>query len=93
MTGLTFRVIDWKAVDQFQVRQSGPQVACSLMKMVFFVLGITVVLIGALWIGQGMGFVNWPESSFMIDQRPWVTRGSFVVLFGLVLIAASRRRM
>ena len=62
------------------------------MKMVFLVLGIAAVLLGALWIGQGAGLVNWPASSFMIDQRPWVTRGAFVALVGLVLIAASRRR-
>ena len=65
----------------------------SPMKMVFLVLGIAAVLMGALWIGQGMGLVKWPASSFMIDQRPWATRGAFVALFGLVLIAASRRRL
>ena len=63
------------------------------MKMVFLVLGIAAVLMGVLWIGQGVGFVNWPASSFMIDQRPWVTRGAFLALFGLVLIASSRRRL
>ena len=63
------------------------------MRMLIFVLGILAVLTGALWIGQGVGFVNWPASSFMIDQRPWVTRGAFLALFGLVLIAASRRRI
>ena len=63
------------------------------MKMGFFILGIAAVLIGALWIGQGLGFVNWPASSFMIDQRPWVTRGAFLTLFGLALIVASRRRL
>lgn len=62
------------------------------MRMFIFVLGIFAVLMGALWIGQGVGFVNWPASSFMIDQRPWVTRGAFLAIFGLVLIAASRRR-
>ena len=63
------------------------------MKMALFVLGIAAVLMGALWIGQGVGLVNWPASSFMIDQRPWATFGAFLALFGLVLIAASRRRL
>ena len=63
------------------------------MKMALFVFGTAAVLMGALWVGQGFGLVNWPASSFMIDQRPWVTRGAFLALFGLVLIAASRRRI
>jgi len=63
------------------------------MKMVFLILGIAAVLMGALWIAQGVGLVTWPASSFMIDQRPWATRGVFLALFGLVLIAASRRQL
>ncbi|MBA3512430.1 hypothetical protein [Sphingomonas sp.] len=60
------------------------------MKTILLVLGIAAVLIGLLWIGQGTGVVNWPASSFMIDQRPWVTRGAILTLGGIVLIAASR---
>ena len=62
------------------------------MKAVLLVLGIFAVLMGLLWIGQGTGLVNWPASSFMIDQRPWVTRGAVLSLVGIVLIAVSRRR-
>ena len=62
------------------------------MKPVLLVLGIFAVLMGLLWIGQGTGLVNWPASSFMIDQRPWVTRGAVLSLVGIVLIAVSRRR-
>ena len=62
------------------------------MKAALIILGILTVLLGLLWIGQGLGLVNWPASSFMIDQRPWVTRGVVLVLVGIALIAASRRR-
>jgi hypothetical protein len=62
------------------------------MKAVLLVLGIFAVLMGLLWVGQGTGLVNWPASSFMIDQRPWVTRGAVLSLVGIVLIAVSRRR-
>jgi hypothetical protein len=62
------------------------------MKAGLLVLGIFAVLMGLLWIGQGTGLVNWPASSFMIDQRPWVTRGAVLSLLGIVLIAVSRRR-
>ena len=62
------------------------------MKTIVLVLGIAAVLIGLLWIGQGTGVVNWPASSFMIDQRPWVTRGAILTVVGIILIAASRLR-
>ena len=62
------------------------------MKAALLILGILAVLLGLLWIGQGLGLVNWPASSFMIDQRPWVTRGVVLALVGIALIAVSRRR-
>ena len=62
------------------------------MKAALLILGILAVLLGLLWTGQGLGLVNWPASSFMIDQRPWVTRGVVLALVGIALIAASRRR-
>ncbi len=61
------------------------------MKTIALVLGIAAVLIGLLWIGQGTGVVNWPASSFMIDQRAWVTRGAILTVVGVILIAASRK--
>ena len=63
------------------------------MKAVLLIVGILAVLMGLLWVGQGLGIVDWPASSFMIDQRPWVTRGALLALVGLILIAASRRRI
>ena len=62
------------------------------MGMVALILGIAALLMGLLWIGQGAGVVHWPASSFMIDQRPWVTRGAILAVVGLILIAASRMR-
>ena len=62
------------------------------MKSLLMILGIAAVLIGLLWIGQGTGLVHWPASSFMIDQRPWVTRGAIFAAVGLFFIAASRTR-
>lgn len=62
------------------------------MKAALLIVGILAVLMGLLWVGQGLGIVDWPASSLMIDQRPWVTRGALLALVGLILIAASRRR-
>ena len=62
------------------------------MKTALLIVGLLALLVGLLWVGQGMGLVNWPASSFMIDQRAWVTRGAILAFVGLVLILVSRRR-
>lgn len=61
------------------------------LRPVLYVVGVLALLIGALWIGQGLGYVRWPASSFMLDQRPWVTNGSVLAVIGLVMILIARR--
>ena len=63
-----------------------------VMKTTLLIVGVLGVLVGLLWIGQGVGLVRWPASSFMIDQRPWISRGSVLALVGLISILFSRRR-
>ncbi len=62
------------------------------MKTALLIVGVLALLVGLLWVGQGMGLVHWPASSFMIDQRPWVTRGAILAFVGLVFILVCRRR-
>ena len=62
------------------------------MKSGLMIVGVAAVLMGLLWIGQGLGFIHWPASSFMLDQRPWATRGGFLAVVGVALIVLSRRR-
>jgi hypothetical protein len=62
------------------------------MKTVLMIVGVAALLMGVLWIGQGLGYVHWPASSFMLDQRPWATRGAILAVMGLVLIVFARRR-
>jgi hypothetical protein len=62
------------------------------MKTALLIIGLIALLMGLLWVGQGTGYVHWPASSFMIDQRPWVLRGAILAVIGLILILASRRR-
>lgn len=62
------------------------------MKLVALIAGVFAFLIGLLWIGQGLGVVKWPASSFMIDVRPWAIRGAALAVLGLWLIFWSRRR-
>ena len=60
-------------------------------RQILVALGILMTLIGVLWIGQGLGYIHWPASSFMLDQRPWADRGAVLAVLGLVLILAARR--
>jgi uncharacterized membrane protein len=40
------------------------------MRLALTILAAVAIAVGLLWIGQGVGLVHWPRSSFMIDQRP-----------------------
>lgn len=62
------------------------------MKTILLIVGVIAVLMGLLWIGQGLGYIHWPASSFMLDQRPWALRGAVLAAVGIVLIVLSRRR-
>lgn len=62
------------------------------MKILLLIIGVAAVLMGLLWIGQGIGLIHWPASSFMLDQRPWALRGAILAVVGLGLIILSRRR-
>lgn len=62
------------------------------VKIGLTILGVTAVLMGLLWIGQGTSMVAWPASSFMIDQRPWAVRGALLTIVGAGLIWFARRR-
>lgn len=62
------------------------------LKPALLALGAVLILMGLLWVGQGMGWVRWPASSFMIDQRTWEFNGAGMVVVGIALVLAGRRR-
>lgn len=53
--------------------------------------GLLAAGMGLLWIGQGLGYITWPASSFMIGQRTWVDYGAGLAVMGLLLVLAGRR--
>ena len=55
------------------------------------VIGTLAVLMGLLWIGQGLGIVMWPASSFMLADKQWAINGAILAGFGLLLIWLGRR--
>lgn len=62
-----------------------------IVRVVSFVLGSLMVLLGLVWIGQGSGYFPYPAESFMINQTPWIYWGLVLAAAGLIIIAISRK--
>jgi hypothetical protein len=59
---------------------------------VLLVFGIIAIVIGGLWIGQGTGYIMWPRSSFMLQQKQWAYYGAMLAIIGgAILVYAGRR--
>jgi uncharacterized membrane protein len=61
------------------------------MRRLLLIVGLLALAVGLLWIGQGLGVINWPQSSFMIRQMQWAGYGAALAALGLILIWQSRR--
>jgi len=61
-----------------------------MRRSILTLLGILGILLGGLWMLQGLGIVKWPASSFMISQKIWAIRGGALLLVSAVLVAAMR---
>lgn len=64
----------------------------AIVRLLMLGLGVLALLAGLLFIGQGLGYVRWPSSSFMIDDYSWSIRGALIALGGALMIWAGRRR-
>lgn len=54
--------------------------------------GLLAFAVGLVWIGQGMGYVDWPKSSVMIGHMQWAYYGAGLAVAGLLILIAARRR-
>ena len=61
------------------------------MARALLIVGLVALAVGLLWIGQGLGVINWPQSSFMIRQMQWAGYGAALAALGLILIWQSKR--
>ena len=52
------------------------------------ILGAILCLVGIVWIGQGIG---WIEGSFMTGEAFWAVMGALALLFGIVILRGPRR--
>jgi len=46
---------------------------------------------GLLFVGQRLGYIRWPASSFMIDLSERVYYGGVIAFVGLLLMIIARR--
>jgi uncharacterized membrane protein HdeD (DUF308 family) len=58
------------------------------MRMLMTIVGVLLVLIGGIWILQG---INVLPGSFMTGQSKWAIYGALAVVAGIVLIVLARR--
>jgi hypothetical protein len=61
------------------------------MPRALLIVGLLALAVGLLWIGQGLGVINWPQSSFMTRQIQWAGYGAVLAALGLILIWQSKR--
>ena len=55
------------------------------------VIGVTIALVGAVWILQGLS-VAFAPTSFMTGDRQWTLHGIIAVAVGLTIVRWSVRR-
>jgi hypothetical protein len=61
------------------------------LRIIMVVIGALAVLAGLLWVGQGLGIVRWPASSFMINESVWAVRGALLAVGGALMVVFGRR--
>ena len=62
-----------------------------LVRILIMVIAVLAILMGLLWIGQGLGIIMWPASSFMLADRQWAYNGAILAAVGLLVVVLLRR--
>ena len=55
-------------------------------------LGALLLTAGLVFAAQGAGWINWPEGSFMIGRREWISYGMASAIAGVTLLWLSRKK-
>jgi hypothetical protein len=61
------------------------------MQAALTIIGILLLLMGLVFMGQGSGYFPYPASSFMVSESRWIYYGAAIAAAGLVLIVIARR--
>ena len=62
------------------------------MKAPLMLIGIVVLAAGLVFVGQGLGYIRWPASSFMISEIKWAYYGGGIAVVGILLIIIAHDR-
>ncbi len=62
------------------------------MKWPLMLIGIVVLAAGLVFVGQGLGYIRWPASSFMISEIKWAYYGGGIAVVGILLIIIAHGR-
>ncbi|WP_077146716.1 hypothetical protein [Sphingopyxis sp. KK2] len=62
------------------------------VKGLIAVVGIAAIMMGGLWILQGLDIVRWPASSFMLGDTTWTRNGTVLAVVGIFLIWYARKK-
>jgi hypothetical protein len=61
------------------------------MQTALTIIGVLLLLMGLVFMGQGSGYFPYPASSFMISESRWIYYGGAIAAAGLILIVIARR--
>jgi membrane protein implicated in regulation of membrane protease activity len=61
------------------------------MKSLITIIGALAFVAGVFFTLQGLGIIQYPASSFMVDNSSWVYKGAIIAAVGLLAIVLVRR--
>ncbi len=62
------------------------------LKGIMAIIGVAAVMMGGLWILQGLDIVRWPSSSFMLGDITWTRNGTVLLVIGVTMIWFANRK-
>ena len=63
------------------------------LKGIMAIIGVAAVMMGGLWILQGLDIVRWPSSSFMLGDITWTRNGTVLLVIGVTMIWFANRKV
>jgi hypothetical protein len=59
------------------------------VKIALLIIGLLMILVGALWTGQGFGLV---PGTFMYNNPNWIYLGMLTMIIGIGILYVGNRR-